>query len=221
MKNLPNVDLALIDCANPEKALAVINHCSKMFNFGNVKLFTHVELDVPDYIQLIKIDNVDSIEKYSDFCLTLNDYINNEYLLLIQIDGFILNPEEWDDNFLNYDFIGAPFPLLDNEPNDIGNGGFCLRSKFFLEYASKFQTTHGVPEDRFLIQNNYDKAIEYGIIFPTTEVAFKFSVENYLPHHPVKDFDANYHFGWHGKHLYELLSAQKPELADLISYLKS
>lgn len=221
MKNLPNVDLALIDCANPEKALAVISHCSKMFNFGNVKLFTHVELDVPDHIQLIKIENIDSIEKYSDFCLTLNDYISNEYVLLIQIDGFILNPEKWDDNFLNYDFIGAPFPLLDGEPNDIGNGGFCLRSKFFLEYASKFQTTHGIPEDRFLIQNNYDKAIEYGIILPTTEAAFKFSVENYLPHYPVKDFDVNYHFGWHGKHLYELLSAQKPELADLISYLKS
>ena len=43
MKNLPNVDLALIDCVNPEKALAVISHCSKMFNFGNVKIQTAAE----------------------------------------------------------------------------------------------------------------------------------------------------------------------------------
>jgi len=221
MKNLSNVDLALIDCVNPEKALAVIGHCSKMFNFGNVKLFTHVDLDVPEYIQLIKVENIDSIEKYSDFCLRLNDYIDNDYLLLIQIDGFILNPEKWDDNFLCFDFVGAPFPLYYGEPNDIGNGGFCLRSKFFLEYASQFQTTNGAPEDRFLVQHNYDKAIECGIIFPPTEVAFRFSAENYLPHHPVKAFDANFHFGWHGKHLYDFVSTQKPELKDLVSYLKS
>ena len=31
-----------------------------MFNFGNVKLFTHVDLDVPEYIQLIKVENIDT-----------------------------------------------------------------------------------------------------------------------------------------------------------------
>ena len=55
MKNLSNVDLALIDCVNPEKALAVIDHCSKMFNFGKVKLFTGSETMLRDFVPVEQV----------------------------------------------------------------------------------------------------------------------------------------------------------------------
>ena len=56
--------------------------------------------------------------------------------------------KKWSDNFLDYDYIGAPFIPRKNEPSYsrdkkgdfyvISNGRFSLRSKKLLEAPSKF-----------------------------------------------------------------------------------
>jgi hypothetical protein len=48
-----------------------------------------------DLFKVIKIENIDTIEKYSDFCLKLSDYLDNDYVLLVQNDGFIVNPDKY------------------------------------------------------------------------------------------------------------------------------
>ena len=32
-------------------------------------------------------------------------------MLIVQDDGFIINKNLWDEEFLSYDYIGAPWPL--------------------------------------------------------------------------------------------------------------
>jgi hypothetical protein len=39
---------------------------------------------------------------------------DTEFAILVHEDGFIVNPECWSDEFLKYDYIGAPWPI----PND-------------------------------------------------------------------------------------------------------
>ena len=83
--------------------------------------------------------------------MNLNNYIDSDFVLIIQDDGHIVNPHLWDNEFLNYDYIGAPWPnnkkwknrfskydekvssniIRNFNLNNIGNGGFSLRSKNF------------------------------------------------------------------------------------------
>ncbi len=39
----------------------------------------------------------------------INSYVATPFALVIQYDGFILNPDAWRDEFLDYDYIGAPW----------------------------------------------------------------------------------------------------------------
>lgn len=116
------------------------------------------------------------IESYAKFCLTeLCDHIDTEFVLISHWDGFILNLNQFFDEFYDYDYIGAPWYF---KPDTVaGNGGFSLRSKKFLQ-ACKEIFTQGPyhPEDEN-IENNSSKLIELGIKFAPKEVASKFSLE--------------------------------------------
>jgi hypothetical protein len=197
MLHLDNVDLIIIDCLNVSQAIDTIKICTEEIKFGNVYLFTHENVPSEDLFKVIKIENIDTIEKYSDFCLKLSDYLDNDYVLLVQNDGFIVNPDLWKNDFLNYDYIGAPWNLTFVPGQRVGNGGFSLRSRKFLEFSSQFDTTDGVPEDNFLCLYNYNSAIESGLKFAPTDLASKFAHEY---HNPYKwYFEPENHFGFHGK----------------------
>ena len=35
----------------------------------------------------------------------LASYIETDFVLIVQYDGFVLHAQAWDDDFLNYDYI--------------------------------------------------------------------------------------------------------------------
>lgn len=77
-------------------------------------------------------------------------HVTTDFCLIVQADGYVLNPQLWTDDFLNYDYIGAPWRLrkdayIDPFGNQIrvGNGGFSLRSKKLLAVPN----THDIPWD--------------------------------------------------------------------------
>ena len=220
---LKNIDIISINCNNPNGALMAIKHCQKYFQFGSATLFTHVDIS-DENVNTVKIPNISSVNDYSNFILQLVKYVNNEFVIIVQDDGFITNPKHWDDNFLNYDFIGAPWPSSEDKSwielqkpelrphlyntlgkNRVGNGGFSLRSKKFLEFSSNFNDCNGIGEDAFLNIVKYNEAIKYGIKYPALDLALKFSHENAFIDDDKKirnpnfvDFDINNHFGFHG-----------------------
>ena len=203
MLKLKNVDLIIIDCINPEQAVKTLDICSENIEFGNSIIFTHENIETNNH-EIVKITNLDSIEKYSDFCLKINNYIDNDYVLIVQNDGFILNPELWSDVFLNYDYIGAPWMQTSEIRQKVGNGGFSLRSKKFLNFSSFYETTNGIPEDNFLCINKYQDAIDFGIVYAKTKIANQFAFE--LPNMCCEIFNPSKHFGFHGKHNLEIVS---------------
>lgn len=207
-------DITLVSfCGNSKFLIDIIKAakiCMQKIKFGDVKILSNTHVAVKD-INVIKIRNLDKLEYCKFSMYDLPSFINTEYCLTFQGDGFIINPELWTNDFLNYDYIGAPW--LSEVKNRVGNGGFSLRSKKFLysaktlEYNSDIQFQKHIPagqlvtpEDWFLCCYSYEKMLDLGVKFADITTAYKFSVEHPSPEKWYDRFDINTYqsFGFHG-----------------------
>lgn len=180
--HLPNVTLFGVD-VNNERLQKAKDICTKWIKFGNA-----VTLN----------PNIQSKESYSEFIIKeSHKYINASHVLIFQHDGFVNNWKAWDDSWLEYDYIGAPWWYMDGY--NVGNGGFSLRSKRLMEIVAKDMVIQSKrqyhPEDD-IICRTYRKYLEdnYQIKFAPIEVAEKFSFEGYMQ--PAKYLSDQ--FGVHG-----------------------
>ena len=180
-----------------------------------------------EIIDLIKVDKINSIEEYSKFIIyKLFNYIQTSHILIVQWDGYVINPKKWDSEFLNYDFIGAPFVPRDNDENycrdkngafySVGNGGFSLRSRRLLEAPSKFKLLDNknytnFHEDGFFSVYHRSFLESKGFVWAPFVIANKFSIESLLS---IKDL-IDLPLGFHGKKIFYLLFFVK-----IINYLK-
>lgn len=181
MINLPNVQLLIVDCVDYDRAKLSFDHCSSYVNFGDAAILTSLDVDSPE---VIKIPHIDSITKYSDFMIyELHKYITKDHVMIAQWDGFIRDPLLWDDDYLKYDYIGAPWPtnvLFSGVPKkfNVGNGGFSLRSKRLMEFmATDDNLTYHYLEDVMICQLNRAYLSMFGFKFAPHELAYKFSWE--------------------------------------------
>ncbi len=175
-KKLPTITLFGMDCVNIERLLLAADICEKDFEFKEMKLLSSIPSTDK---RVISIAPVSSAEEYSAFMIKhVNDYINTDFLLVIQHDGFILNPDAWTDEFLQYDYIGAPW--YENGTFIVGNGGFSMRSKKLLQLLQKdmsVQITLNDPEDWFISVTKREYLENKGITFAPVELAKRFSLE--------------------------------------------
>jgi hypothetical protein len=204
--------------------------CSKQnIEFDNTILATNVK-DLSQYENILDTLNISILEldanlndnlqnddenrqKFSTLFLeTLNKACKNEFILTIQQDSSIIRPELWNNEFLKYDYIGAPWPIeiiqssdmvagkIKDIKNTVGNGGFSLRSKKYLQLSLKMPFYHK-NEDLNLCIFNYENMINQGIKLSPPSLAIQFSVEHPIPQLNV--FDRNFlmtynSFGFHG-----------------------
>lgn len=133
--------------------------------------------------RFVEIQHLGSIGKYSEFILKcLWPFVATDFVLVVQWDGFVANPASWRDDFLSYDFIGAPWAWTKDQ-HRVGNGGFSLRSMRLIE-ACRDVKVRRHPEIRFgghediVIGRLYRSYLEErGIAFAPVEVAEAFSYE--------------------------------------------
>jgi hypothetical protein len=97
----------------------------------NYDLLTNMCTSISKNIKIIKLD-VDNMtqSEYSKFLTTMDfwNLLKGEKILIYQEDSIIFKNNIHE--FLDYDFVGAPFPKSnDDTPNSVGNGGLSLRSK--------------------------------------------------------------------------------------------
>jgi hypothetical protein len=189
-KKLEGVTLLGIDCVDIDRLILAAEICIKDFEFKEVKLLTSLKSD-NKYI--VPIDKINSTEEYSKFVITeLYKYVNTEHVLVIQYDGFILNPNAWEEEFLKYDYIGSPWLFKEwaqklNIPKEllgtmmVGNGGFSLRSKKLLsltaELAQEGMFKSYDPEDLAICFWNRELLESKGIIFAPVETGKRFGFE--------------------------------------------
>lgn len=212
--DLTNVTLVCADSINPKRALQALRICMHFANFSNVKLFTKKGFGA-ESVEVIPVQ-VESIFDYSKFILhNLLSYANTDFVLVVQWDGFILNPTSWNTCFFDYDYIGAPWPYLTE--NTVGNGGFSLRSRKLLKILQgpEFLEISDKSEDHCLGRIWHKQLQALDIKFAPESVAKNFSTEynlRFRDQNPTnwQPSTWNNQFGFHSSQV-DLSRWQSPE----------
>lgn len=192
--NLKNITLIAIGSTKIEETIKAINICQKSCDFGDIIFFSD-QLNQYQY----KIDPMQSIKDYDKFVVFDLPKIDfkTDFVLTIHWDGFIVNPNAWTQDFLHYDYIGAPWPWINNT---VGNGGFCLKSRKFLQIQGDIVTPEILlkdPDDLFLSHRLRNEFIAHGCLYGDV-MGYRFSTEygGYFNHNSFgfHDFNPNPQF---------------------------
>jgi ADP-heptose:LPS heptosyltransferase len=191
--NLNKVTLICVDCSRYGEAVAAINKSMEQCDFAAVKFLTDIKLEI-NGIEVIKILPIKSKEEYSRFIIKeLYKYLDTEFCLVIQHDGYVLNGKSWQDEFLNYDYIGAPWLYSDGK--NVGNGGFSLRSRLLQIFLANDEFIEATdPEDQAIGRLYRDYLIKtYGIRFAPEDLADQFAYELRTPIYDTFGFHGRFH----------------------------
>lgn len=181
MRELPQVTLIGVDCVDVSRLLHAAAICQRTIEFGAVRILSSLQHDDP---RIVPIEPITTREAYSSFVVKqLNSYVDTPFALVIQYDGFILNPDAWRDDYLDYDYIGAPWRR--EEAYIVGNGGFSLRSKRLLELLQEDRAIAApgdlyppnAPEDWYICVIIREYLEARGIRFAPVMLAKQFSLE--------------------------------------------
>lgn len=204
---LPDVTLVTVDGVDPELSLRALRYCEREIVFGDVKL---VSFRCPEGARPHPIGVYCPIERldyrgYNEFVAKrLVGYVRTARALVVQTDGFVTNPAAWDPRFLDYDYVGAPWPTWSPWARSrVGNGGFSLRSRHFLEVGAEIEYG-GENEDYELLCKNLDLLRARGVRIAPVELAARFSSE--LDPCDVPGWDPAKSFGFHGRHHSDLIA---------------
>lgn len=179
MLKLPQVTLILLTNRDFEGAKKAIDKSCEEINFGAVKI--------------IWDEKCDSIENWNEKMIKeLPMYINTSHAMIIHQDGYIIHPELWNPEWLELDYIGAPWPL----PKDnfsyrdeegilqrVGNS-VSLRSRRLMQLAAMRPVLHRYGnnnEDGHICCWNRKWLERQGCKFATLEQAIYFSKEHAIP----------------------------------------
>ncbi len=202
--------LCCIDCQYHDLAISAMQRCLSGCEFERALFLTDRDMAI-EGIEVVAIRPIASIAEYCRFVVKeLNQYISTPFALIVQYDGFILNPAKWTEAFKQYDYIGARWEAQGS--HNVGNGGFSLRSKRLLEALQDERIAQFVPEDR-VICDRYRELLErdYGIRFAPGELADRFSFEEARVH-------ASSTFGFHGLgHAIHLVDMAERDLHGYVS----
>ena len=205
---LCDVTLLTATAVNIDQTHDILLHCMNGIEFGAVKMLCPTLPSLLDpRVQYIRIPNIDMFGYNHLIIEGLNACVLTRHCLIVQDDGFILDPTRWQEAFLDYDYIGAPWNeyvgihgggRLKLDKNRVGNGGFSLRSKKLLELTSRLRY-HNLnfpimSEDILICHFLYEDMRRAGIRFASPELAAHFSIES-----PTTAIFGRT-FGFHGKH---------------------
>src|SRR6476659_6748141 len=198
MRDLAGVTLLCVDTANHALALRALALSGAALRFERTLLLTDAipaHLDVPPGISVRPIAPLDSREAYSHFVLkSLLPHVPTPHLLLIQWDGYVVNPGAFDPAFLDCDYIGAKWFWFDDGMR-VGNGGFSLRSRKLLE-ALQDPRIELVEAEDVTIGRAFRPLLEreYGIRYADDAMADRFAFEAAYPTGKPFGFHGLYNF---------------------------
>lgn len=181
MLKLPNVTLIALTNKDYEGHAEAIRHSCEGIEWGAVKLifdYTCTSIDIWNYKIIYELHN----------------YVQTDFALLIHADGYIQNSSCWRDEFLEYDYVGAPWPLPTDaysyrtptgEVVRVGNS-VSLRGRKILELPAKLKLEWkpyygNTNEDGYLCVHNREILKQHGVNFAPLDVAKYFSREHSIP----------------------------------------
>jgi hypothetical protein len=193
---IPEVTLICADCVDPQLGAYALALSMRGFRWGSVKLFSDRRPDwMPTGAEWVPIPKLTSLNAYNLFTLlTLHKYVDTQHVLTVQSDGWVLRPDLWDFDWLEWDYIGAPWV----NGHFAGNSGFCLRSSRLLRSTANLapwvlqehlESWGGrVLDDTFTCIQFRQRLAADGLMFAPNEVAARFAIEQKTPWHRGETF---------------------------------
>jgi hypothetical protein len=187
-----NLTIVAMDTAYHALTRRAVEQAIEVTGSENVVILS--DQDILSGSKWIKIDPIDAVEYNRIVLKELVPYIDTEHFMIIQYDGIPVDKNQWSDDYLKYDYIGAVWPWGPAN-RCVGNGGFSVRSRRIMEACQGNQVEFIHQGDMYQedvhICNIYRDYLEnQGMIFAPAELARKFSAEN-----PPGRFDT---YGFHG-----------------------
>ena len=199
MLELKNVTLVAVSSSPRAKGnIRALKLSMKKVRCGDVLFVSDKKpRHMPKGIRFEQMEKFQSIDDFNHFMVyELYKYIKTEFALIVHDDGVVVHPECWKSSFLEYDYIGAPWPLP--APDDLisyrdVNGEICrvgnsvsIRSRRLMELPSKigmkWEKFGGwYNEDGFICVNNKHIFEQNGMKIAPIEVAKYFSHETMIP----------------------------------------
>jgi Protein of unknown function (DUF5672) len=189
---LPDVTLVAVDTVAHELTRMAVQQCLEHVDFGEVLIFSDKPIKVAGARrQRCEATNKEALLQFR--WTEAPQFIRTSHYLIIEWDSWIIDPGMWRPEFLDCDYIGAPWGWYDDGMN-VGNGGFSLRSARLAQFVARRpdQFPYLSVEDCALCRT-YRPALErQGFRWADAATASDFAVE----HTVVAGHDR--HFGFHG-----------------------
>lgn len=178
---LPSVTLIAITGRNVDSHEKALEHSCKDIDFGDAKV--------------VYDPTITSIDEWNyKVIFELGKYVHTKHALLFHDDGFVVNAKAWNPAWLEYDYIGAPWPLPTDDYSyrdvkgnivRVGNS-VSLRSKKILDLPRELnlewkQYYGNTNEDGYLTCHQRHILEAHGCTFADIDVAKYFSRETPLP----------------------------------------
>ena len=221
---LPNVTLLAVTSVEIEQHQISLKISSQNIEFGAVKLLSS-SLPEKKYsdIEYVSVTPMDRYDQNRFMVDDLHKYFETSHCLYVEADSFVVNADLWKEEFLEFDYIGAPWPnkiqmdpnlvgspglpgpipILNMKENCVGSGGFSLRSRKLLKTTTKINyDSLKFPiknEDLLICHYLYKDMIDKGIRFAPPKLAAQFSMEWDALH--LYGQDVNSVFGFHARHM--------------------
>lgn len=190
---MKNLTIAIVDTGYHALAAKSLDLAVEVTGANNVLVLS--DRDFYPGSNFVKVDPISDKVTYSRLVLKeLGKHITTDYTMVIQYDGMPTDATKWQDEFLKYDYIGAPWQWFP-EDRRVGNGGFSLRSRrvtdLCLEDKLVFEPGPNEWQEDVHIGVLYkDWFVQNGAQFAPIALAKQFSAEN-----PGGKFDT---YGFHG-----------------------
>jgi hypothetical protein len=185
VRAIPRTTLACADCRHPALALRAMRISLERCAYADAIFFTDADsraLDIPAGVRVQPIETISDSPGYSRFMLKeLLPHIATDFVQVVQWDGYVVRPEAWTDEFLDYDYIGARW-WFRPEGSNVGNGGFSLRSRKLLAALADPRIAVTDPEDNAIcLEHRALLESRHGVRFAPGALAARYAFEGEPP----------------------------------------
>jgi hypothetical protein len=191
--NLPDVTVVAIDNVAHRLCRMALEATLDQIRPGAVYVYTDDGRAVPDHFDAFQLyanpANQQEVAEILWYKVPLA--VETSHYLVVQWDGWVINGAAWRPEFLEYDYIGAPWWWHDDN-HKVGNGGFSLRSTRLARHLIKHRNLFPCrePEDHHLCRTCRPALEAEGFRWAPASLALHFSFE----HTPVLHVPC---FGFH------------------------
>ena len=199
MLNLPAVTLVAAETRCHELMRLALTDMVLQVKFGG-GVIIHTDkpelIGIPVTAQYVAVpDWPDKIAQGSFYYMEAARSAQTSHALLMEWDAGLRDAAMWTDEFLQYDYIGAPWAWARGQRHTVGNGGFLLLSKRMADHVYTNRSSLRINTDMHYSQvNRMRLEKEIGAKWAPQDLAYRFSYEHGPERHRSESKPS---FGYH------------------------